>query len=143
MANSFGAKNSQSLSDLGGYVSELTNDQLRQDIDENWTVAVSLVHVAFWDRRASEILQRLLEGENSNFVATDVDVLNDALLPQWRLIAPRDAVAELLAAGEDVNSRVAALDEENATRLLGLGLIRLDRSNHRIEHLNELKKLFA
>src|SRR4029079_15178016 len=128
MANSFDAKNTQSLTDLGGYVSNLTDDELRQDIDENWTVAVSLVHVAFWDRRATEILQRLLEFERSDFVTTDVDVLNDALLPQWRLISPRDAVAELFAAGEDVTARVAALDEETAARLLGLGVIRLDRS---------------
>jgi hypothetical protein len=85
----------------------------------------------------------LLEDEYFNSAGTDVDVLNDALLPQWRLVAPRDAVKELIAAGTEIDERVAVLDDATAQRLLGLKVVRLDRSEHRIEHLNELKKLFA
>ncbi len=143
MANSYTEGNRQSLADLGDYVGKLTNDQLRKDIDANWTVAVSLVHVAFWDRRASELLRRLLEDESLQAAGADVDVLNDALLPQWRLVAPRDAVTELIAAGKEIDDRVADLDDATAQRLVGLEVVRLDRSKHRIEHLNELKKLFA
>lgn len=143
MANAYTERNRQSLAELREVVGQLTDDQLRRNLDADWTVAASLAHVAFWDRRAARILPRLIEGEGLDRAATDVDVLNDALLPQWRLLAPRDAVTDLIAAGTEIDDMVAALDDATAQRIAGLRIIALDRAGHRTEHLEQITNLFA
>ena len=37
---------------------ELTDDKLRTPVGEHWTASITLVHLAFWDRRSLHALQR-------------------------------------------------------------------------------------
>jgi hypothetical protein len=143
MANSFDERNRQSLEDLRAYLGQLSDEQLQQPLDDGWTVAASLCHVAFWDRRAAQFIYRLQTDESFRSDTENVHIVNDALLHQWLRIPAREAVTESLEAGEEVNSKVAELDEETAQRWLGLQIFALDRSDHRVEHLEELQRLFA
>src|SRR5215216_4207459 len=114
MANSFEDLNRRSLEELRAYLGQLSDDQLQQPLEDGWTVSASLCHVAFWDRRAAQFIYRLEKDENFRSPTENVHVINDALLHQWRRIPAREAVAEVLEAGEEVNGKVAGLDEETA-----------------------------
>ena len=143
MANSFSEKNTRSLDELRAVVEGLTDEQLQQPLDDGWTVSAALCHVAYWDRRAAQYVIRLTKDGNFRSSLEDVHVVNDALLQQWRRIPAREAVAEVFEAGEEVNGKIAGLDEETAQRWLALRIFALDRSDHRLEHLEELKSKFA
>jgi hypothetical protein len=143
MANSFDEINRRSLEELRAYLGQLSDDQLQQPLEDGWTVSASICHVAFWDRRAAQFIYRLEQDESFRSSTENVHVINDALLHQWRRIPAREAVAEVLEAGEEVNSKVAGLEEETAQRWLELRIFALDRSEHRLEHLEELKNTFA
>jgi Mycothiol maleylpyruvate isomerase N-terminal domain len=143
MANSFDERNKQSLEDLRSFLGRLSDDQLQQPIEDGWTVSAALCHVAFWDRRAAQYVSRMLRDENFRSSGENVHIVNDALLHQWRRIPARQAVAEVLEAGEEANGLIAGIDEETAQRWLALQMFALDRSEHRVEHLEELKNSFA
>ena len=143
MANSFTEQNQRSLEDLRLFLDQLTDEQLQLPLDDEWTVSAVLGHVAFWDRRAAQYVRRLQKDDSFRSPGEDVHVLNDALLHQWRRLSPREAVAEVLEAGQEVNGQIAALDEETAKRYLALRLFALDRSEHRVEHAEELRQLLA
>jgi len=73
----------------------------------------------------------------------DASAINDALLPQWRLIPPRAAAEEAIAAAEEADAKVAALSTEMAEAVVRAESIALDRSEHRNEHFDELERLFV
>jgi hypothetical protein len=143
MANSFDARNKQSLDELRAYIATLSDDQLQKPLSDGWTVSAALCHVAYYDRRAAQYIYRLQNDESFRSATENVHVVNDALLHQWRRIPAQEAVAELLEAGEEANGKVAELDEQTAQRWLSLRIFGLDRSEHRLEHLEELKTMFA
>ncbi|MBM3947974.1 MAG: hypothetical protein FJ312_01785 [SAR202 cluster bacterium] len=63
---------------LEALVSRLTDDD--RDVGNSWTIAASLAHLAFWDRRAALLLRRW-ERKGPQPDEPDVDLLNEALLP--------------------------------------------------------------
>jgi hypothetical protein len=52
-------------------------------------------------------------------------------------------MAELVEAGTEVNNQMAAADQATVERWLELRTFAVDRSNHRVEHLEELKQFFG
>jgi Mycothiol maleylpyruvate isomerase N-terminal domain len=143
MPNSFSERNQTSLDELRAYVEGLTDDQLSRDLENGWTAAAELAHLAFWDRRAFQIATRVSADETFRNPGENVHVLNDALLYQWKRIPPRDAIAEFVEAGTQVNSLMNSVDQATVDRWLGFRTFAVDRSNHRLEHLEELKQFFG
>jgi hypothetical protein len=114
---------------------------LARPISNGWTVAAVLAHLAFWDRRAARLLDRWARtGVHPS--PADADALNDALLPQWRLLPPRAAAEEALAAAEEVDAKIAALSAEMARDVAEAHSIAIARSEHRDEHLDEMERHF-
>ena len=115
---------------------ELTDHQLRTPVGEHWTAAITLVHLAFWDRRALDSLQRSVAAGRPEAADLDV-VLNDLSLPIWAAVPPRDAVRLAIAAAEETDAFVATLDGPLADELLANHVRWVRRSLHRGEHLDE------
>jgi hypothetical protein len=143
MANSYDERNRRSLEDLKTFVEQLSDAQLTRDLGNGWTPAAELAHIAFWDRRAAQIAIRVSADDAFRNPGENVHVLNDALLPQWKRIAPRDVVAEFVEAGTAVNNLLAEADQATVEHWLELRTFAVDRSNHRMEHLEELKQIFG
>jgi hypothetical protein len=115
---------------------ELTDDELRTPVGEHWTVAITLSHLAFWDRRAMDSLRRSAAAGRPD--AADVDiVVNDLSLPLWAAIPPRDAVRLALDAATDIDEFVATLETPLSDELLASHVRWISRSLHRTEHLDE------
>jgi hypothetical protein len=117
---------------------ELTDDELRTPVGEHWTVAITLSHLAFWDRRAMDSLRRSAAAGRPD--AADVDiVVNDLSLPLWAAIPPRDAVRLAIEAAEATDAFVAAMDGPVADAVLAAHVRWISRSLHRTEPLDEVE----
>jgi DinB superfamily len=135
-------RNAASLARLREFTGRLSDEELVRPLGNGWTAAAEIAHLAFWDRRALILLDKWAR-DGISPSGMDVDVINDALLPQWLLLPPREAVTDALAAGEAINAKIAALSDDLAAGLKEGQVIRLDRSRHRTDHLDALERTFS
>jgi hypothetical protein len=143
MPNSFTEPNKSAFEELRSYVEGLSDEQLRQPIDENWTASAVIAHLAFWDRLRANLVDNVLADNSYQPLRMETDIINNTLLPQWLRLDPNEAIADLIEAGELVNQKVDLLDEETAQRLQSSGTINVMRAPHRLGHLEQIKQHFA
>ena len=117
-------------------LAKLTDDALRTPVGEHWTAAITLAHLAFWDRRALDSLRRSVAAGRPETVDVDI-VVNDLSLPLWAAIAPRDAARLAIEAAEMTDAFVAMMDGPVADDVLASHARWIRRSLHRNEHLDE------
>ncbi|HXS25021.1 MAG TPA: DinB family protein [Gemmatimonadales bacterium] len=142
MDRSFVTENRRELDRMRALVSRLSDRQLGAMVNEYWSVAGILGHVAFWDGRALYLARRLERGEPftaSDNEPEDVDWINDSSRPLIEAIAPR-ALAELaMRIAQETDELVASLPDELLARLDETSPLNPVRANHRGEHLEEIE----
>jgi Mycothiol maleylpyruvate isomerase N-terminal domain len=143
MPNSFSEPNRTAFVELRTYAEGLPAEQLTQSIDDDWTVSSVLAHVAFWDRRTVVCVDGMLRDSSYLPLRTEVDVINPAMLPQWRRLEPNSSLEEFIEAGELFLRTVDSLDEETAQRIQSSGVVNVRRWRHYQEHLEQIRHHFA
>ncbi|MBA3689547.1 MAG: DinB family protein [Chloroflexi bacterium] len=139
------AENARELDRLRSMVERLGDEDLRRAVNDSWTVAGVLGHIAFWDGRALALAEKLAGGEPlgpSDDEPEDVDWINDASRPLIHAIAPRTAADVALRIAEETDRRVADLPPELAAQAWPLAEgspLNLSRAGHRAEHLDEIE----
>jgi hypothetical protein len=112
-------------------------------LDDGWTAAALLAHLAFWDRLATARLERhLREGEPPVF-ATDAvtDLTNAAGMRQWKETSLRVAGTQAREAAAEIDRLIETLPTEKLDGLKALGRsFLIDRSQHRKEHLDQIER---
>jgi hypothetical protein len=112
---------------------------LRRPMGEHWTVATALVHLAFWDRRALDALDRTERA--GELTAPEVDVsVNDLSLPIWSSIAPRDAARLAIEAAEALDARIEGYPPTLLAVVDAAYPRWVRRSLHRSLHLDEAEQ---
>lgn len=115
-------------------------------VDDDWTAAGLLAHLAFWDRVAVARLERhLREGEPPVF-ATDAvtDLTNAAGMRMWKDTLPLIAGAQARDAAAEIDHLIETLPRDKLDGLKALGRsFLIDRSNHRKEHLDQIERALA
>ena len=123
-------------------VLRLSDRQLRAMVNEYWSVAGVLGHIAFWDGRALYFAGKLQRREPltaSENEPEDVDWINDSSRPLIHAIAPR-ALAELaVTIAEETDEFVASLPDELLAGLDETSPLNPVRADHRGEHLDEIE----
>ena len=123
-------------------VSRLNDRQLGAMVNEYWSVAGVLGHIAFWDGRALYLAGKLQRREpftTSENEPEDVDWINDSSRPLIHAIAPR-ALAELaVSIAEDTDELVSSLPDELLAGLDETSPLNPVRANHRGQHLDEIE----
>ncbi len=123
-------------------VARLSDKQLAAMVNEYWSVAGILGHIAFWDGRALFLAGKLQRGEPltpSDDEPENVDWINDSSRPLIHAIAPR-ALAELaVSIAEETDQLVASLADELLAGLGEKSPLNPVRANHRGEHLDEVE----
>ena len=114
----------------------LTDDQLRQPVGQHWTVSILLAHLAFWERRALDGLDRAATPGAAPMPEVDV-VVNDLSLPIWAALPPREAARLAIEWAEAMDARTEALPDDVAAKVLAEHPRWIRRSLHRNEHLDE------
>jgi hypothetical protein len=136
------AANGRELARMRALVLRLSDRQLGAMVNEYWSVAGVLGHIAFWDGCALHFAGKLQRRES--FTASenepgDVDWINDASRPLIHAIAPR-ALAELaVSIAEEVDELVASLPDELLASIDETSPLNPVRADHRGEHLDEIE----
>jgi hypothetical protein len=111
-------------------------------VNEYWTVAGVLGHIAFWDARILSLADKLARGEpfsSSDTEPEDVDWINDASRPLIHAIAPLEAARLALQIAEDTDARVATLPPDRLFPRDPSSPLYAVRASHRGEHLDEIE----
>jgi hypothetical protein len=118
----------------------LNQEKSNRRLPNGWTIAVALVHLAFWDQRQVTLLRRYLK-DGVKPTSLDAFAVNEPLAIVARFIAPADAVKLALEAAEAIDLELEKLTPLQFAELMGLGLERnLRRSLHRKDHLDKIEK---
>ena len=139
---SFVERNTRERERLRELAEGLSDDALRRPVNEYWTVAGVLGHIAFWDARALVLADKLGRGvpfSPSDVEPEDVAWINDATRPLIHAIAPRDAARLALRLAEETDGRVASLPPARMWPLDPTCPLNPLRASHRGEHLDEIE----
>ena len=114
----------------------LSAEALQTRVGQHWTVAILLAHLAFWDRRVLDVLDRL-EREGS-LAAPSIDLaVNDISLPLWAAIPPQQAAQLAVQAAAELDARLEALAPQRLEEVYAFSRRFVERGLHRGEHLDE------
>lgn len=142
MDRSFVAANALELARMRTLVERSSDRQLGAMVNDHWSAAGVLGHIAFWDGRALYLARKLQRREpftESESEPEDVDWINDASRPLIHAIAPR-ALAELaVRIAEETDELLASLPDELLAGLDETSPLNLVRAGHRGEHLDEIE----
>ena len=141
MERAFAIENARERARLKSLVARLTDAQLSQSIDDRWTIAVALAHLAFWDQR-SLCLMRKWKLSGVAACPIDFDLTNDSLLPLWQALSPRVAANLAVSSAEKIDRELEAAPSDLISAIEKLGdRFRLYRSEHRKLHLDEMEEV--
>jgi hypothetical protein len=136
----FQAKNARERERLKALVGRLSEADLRRPVSHGWTVADSLVHLAFWDLRAVILMDRY-ERDGVTPSPADTDVVNESVQVLGQAIPPRAAATLAAEAAERVDRRLEALPDRILEGLAPAGQpFSPTRHVHRAEHLDEIER---
>lgn len=141
---SFQAKNTQARERLTALAGRLGEADLQRPVGHGWTVAATLVHLAFWDLRAIVLMDRYqTAGVTPSATDADVDVVNDTVHALAQAIPPRAAARLAIDAAERVDRRIEALPDRLLDAVAGAAEppFNLARHTHRTEHLDEIERV--
>lgn len=133
------ASNDAQRARLAELVSRLSDDDLMWPLPSGeWTVADTLGHLAFYDRRSQVILESFLR-EGVSPAPYHYQSLNDALLPILRRVPPRALAEEALAAAEAADAAAARVSPELLAEIEARNEVGPNRWKHRKEHVDEIE----
>ena len=141
MERPYAADNARDLERLRALVSKLSDQDLGSMVNENWTVAGVLGHIAYWDIRVLVLAEKIDRGEPwaPGDADPDGDWLNDSTRPLIHAIRPRDAAELAIRIAEQTDTRVAELPLDRMHPHDPDSPISADRADHRAEHLDEIE----
>jgi hypothetical protein len=139
MDRSFVELNRASTERMRTLVRQLSEKEMQRPVGEHWTVAIALVHLAFWDRRMLYVLE-MTERDRKLFPA-DLDVfVNDLSLLLWAAIPPREAARLAVETAEQLDKRLEAFAPELLEEIYDKNKRWVVRALHRNEHLDDVDK---
>jgi hypothetical protein len=119
----------------------LDDDALNAPVNEFWTVAGVLGHIAYWDIRVLVLAEKIDGGEPwaPGDAEPDGDWLNDSTRPLIHAIRPRDAAQFALRIAEQTDARAAELPLDRLWPNDRDSPIYAGRWEHRAEHLDDIE----
>ena len=135
-------ENTRERERLGALVERLDEDDLLLPVNEHWTVAAVLGHIAFWDGRMLSLAGKVDRGEpfaESDAEPEDVDWINDATRPLIHAIPPLELAQLALRIAEETDARVATLPLDRLWPHDPDSPLYAVRASHRGEHLDDVE----
>ena len=143
MYRPFVEDNAKERERLCSLVEQLSDEQLGISMENGWTIAAALAHIAFWDQR-SLILMKKWKSTKVAPSPIDIDLTNDSLLPLWLALPPRSAAKLAVSSAEAIDRELEEAPSELISEIEKLGeKFRLYRSIHRKMHLDEIENLLG
>ncbi|MBI3464033.1 MAG: hypothetical protein HY000_13390 [Planctomycetes bacterium] len=112
-------------------------------LQNGWTVAGALAHIAFWDRQRLCLMRRWAAGEACS-AEYDGELFNETMQPLLEMIPPERAAAAAVQAAEEIDALLLELSDEVVEAALARpGAPNLDRGSHRRYHLDRVEQALA
>jgi uncharacterized damage-inducible protein DinB len=126
---------------LRALVERLDDEALTAPVNEYWTVAGVLGHMAYWDIRFMVLAEKIDRDEPWALgdAEPDGDWLNDSTRPIIHAIAPAEAAQLALRIAEQTDAKAAGLPLDRLWPGDPDSPISPDRGDHRGEHLDEIE----
>lgn len=140
MNTTYEADNAAERQRLFALTGAWTETDLAHEMPNGWTVATTLVHMAFWDYQYVALLG---EWEHSGITSPspDVHAINDAVRVLSLSIPPAATVALVRTAAEAIDRKLEGITPELEAAIEAGGRVRLlRRSIHRRLHLDQIEK---
>jgi hypothetical protein len=135
-------ENDTARAELAAFKNRLGLESYSYSVGSNWTIASSLCHLAFWDRRALLLLenwQRSGRVETSRLDSESVDSINQSLNLIALQVPGPAAMSLALESATAVDAFVDEIKDELAEKIKKGGFeCFLRRSLHRREHLQKM-----
>jgi hypothetical protein len=138
--------NARQLERLRVLVQRLGEDELRAYVNDHWTVAGVLGHIAFWDGRALALADKLERGvafSPSDTEPEDVDWINDASRPLIHAVPPLELARLAVRIAEQTDARMTGLPAERVWPNDPDSPLNALRAGHRGEHLDEIEAVLG
>jgi hypothetical protein len=135
-------QNTRERERLRALVERLDEEELRAPVNEHWTVAAVLGHIAFWDARVLALADKLERGvpfSPSDAEPEDVDWINDATRPLIHAIPPLETARLAFLIAEETDARVAGLPVDRLWPRDPNSPLYPLRASHRGEHLDDVE----
>ena len=135
---SFVELNRASTERIRALAARLSDAELAHPVGEHWTVAIALAHLAFWDRRVLDGLER---SERAGKLAVpDIDLsVNDLSLPLWAAIPGREAARIAVEAAAALDHKLEGYPAALLEAVYAHNRRWVVRAVHRDEHLDEVE----
>ena len=134
------AENSASLEELRAFGYICTEADLQHPLPAGWTPTAVLVHIAFWDLRATALLAKWQQ-EGIGDAPLDTDIINDATRLPFLAIPPHRALEVALSAALAANQAVAALSTTLIAEIQEKGTtLHLNRAEYRRMHIEDIRE---
>lgn len=142
MERSFVKENARERERLVSLVERLTDEELNLPIGDDWTVAIALAHLSFWDQRSLFIIRKWKKSGSVESSPIDIDVTNDSLLSLWRALGPRVAANLAVSSAQEVDRELEDTPSDLIAKIEGIGeKNRVYRSFHRKMHIDQIEEL--
>jgi DinB superfamily len=138
---SYIATNDRERERLRALIEGLDDDALTTPVNEYWTIAGVLGHIAFWDIRVLLLADKVDRGEpfGPEDDEPEGDWLNDATRPLIHAIQPRDVAELALRIADQTDARVAQVPPDRMSPRDPDSPLYAVRGEHRGEHLDEIE----
>ena len=131
-------RNRASTNRIRDLVARLSDQELQKPVGEHWTVAITLAHIAFWDRRVLLGLDAVEREGKVNPPVIDI-VVNDLSLPLWAAIPPREAARLAVESAAALDERLEQLSPALLEEVYAFNKRWVERALHRGGHLDEVE----
>ncbi len=138
MDRSFVEQNKASTERLKKLVKNLKPEDMGRKVGADWTVAVTLAHLAFWDQRDRFMLDKTEQAGTLVPVEFDTTTLNDVLLPTWEIVPGAEAAKLAVETAEALDIRLEAFPPALLEQVNAKNPRWVVRAMHRNEHLDEV-----
>lgn len=134
--------NRASTERIRALASRLSPAEMQHPVGEHWTVGIVMAHLAFWERRVLDVLERTEAAGKLTVPEVDL-VVNDLSLPLWAALPPEAAAQLAIATAEAVDRRLEHFPEPLLEAVHGRYRRWVVRALHRDEHLDEVEAALA
>lgn len=142
MERSFVKENARERERLISLVESLKDEELSLPLGDDWTIAIALAHLAFWDQRSLFLVRKWKKSGDVEFSPIDMDVTNDSLLSLWRALPPRVAANLAVSSAKEVDRELEETPSDLISKIESIGeKNRVYRSVHRKMHIDQIEYL--
>jgi hypothetical protein len=112
MDRDFVAENTKERERLKSLVERLTDEELSLPLGTDWTIAVALAHLAFWDQRSLFLVRKWKKSGIVEPSPIDIDVTNESLLSLWMALPPKAAAGLAVSSAEEIDCELEEASSE-------------------------------